>query len=127
MSHIKSKSIPRRLMLHAQLSAGALLFCCLAVPWASAQQETQQETQQEKQQETPTKRAELPISEVPDIVVAAARKAKPDVFFKSAERSFWNDEPIYIVKGTQMRKLWRVYVGSQGQIMHISSDWRDAN
>jgi len=67
----------------------------------------------------------LQMSQVPDIVLASARKAKPNVYFNAAERTYWNDEPVYVLTGAQIGKEWKVYLGTQGQIKHISSDWRD--
>jgi hypothetical protein len=67
------------------------------------------------------------IADVPAIVMEAARKEKPDAFFKYAERTFWNDEPTYVVTGAEFKKEWKIYVGSQGQVKHISSDFMDSD
>ncbi|MFT6285577.1 MAG: hypothetical protein ACJA09_000312 [Alcanivorax sp.] len=66
------------------------------------------------------------IAEVPPIVASAARKARPGAFFKHAERSYWNDEPIYIVTGSEFSREWKVYVSSRGQVKHISSEILDS-
>ncbi len=68
---------------------------------------------------------EIQLQQLPPGILEAARKAKPDVYFNSAEATYWNDEPTYIVKGVLPRQAWSVYVGSTGIVMHITSDWRD--
>lgn len=67
----------------------------------------------------------LSLEEVPAAAMAAAREAKPSVYFKAAEKVWWQDEPVYRIKGTEFRTDWSVYVNGQGEIAHISSDRRD--
>ena len=68
---------------------------------------------------------EIQLQQLPPGVLEAARKAKPDVYFKSAEATHWKDEPTYIVKGVLPRQAWSVYVSSTGRVMHITSNWLD--
>ena len=79
---------------------------------------------EEEDVDTPAARV-IALEEVPAPALKAAREAKPDVFFKSAETVWWHDEFIYRIMGAKFRKDWTVYVNVQGEIFHISSDLRE--
>ena len=68
---------------------------------------------------------QVSLDDVPKPALEAARKAKPDVYFKAAERIWWRDEPAYRISGTQFKLNWDVYVTALGEVVHVDSDYRD--
>lgn len=66
----------------------------------------------------------LSLDAIPELALKTAREAKPNVYFKSAERIWWHDEPVYRIMGTQTNMNWDVYVTGQGEVMRIDSDHR---
>ncbi len=65
------------------------------------------------------------LSQVPPAALAAARKEKPDVFFDSAERIIWKDDPVYQINGAKGREIWSVFVSVQGNVLRVESDARE--
>ena len=68
---------------------------------------------------------QLAITEVPALVMAGARKAKPDVYFKSAERMWLDDHQVYRLQGVLFKTEWDVYVQADGHILDIQSNKMD--
>lgn len=65
------------------------------------------------------------IDAVPQLVMDAARRAAPDVFFNSAE-SYWNDDfREFKLTGRLFREVWTVYVRDDGDVRRVKSDLQD--
>lgn len=67
----------------------------------------------------------LTLDQVPEAALKAARAEKPDVYFDSAERVIWRDDPVYQLNGAKGRDIWRVFVNVQGYVLRVERDTRD--
>ena len=74
--------------------------------------------------EAPAPDRTVSMDSVPAEALQAARSAKPNVFFQSAEATYWNDERVYILTGTQISRIWRVYVTRTGIVKELVSEDR---
>lgn len=64
----------------------------------------------------------LDINEVPQKVRNAAREAKPDVYFTSAQSMWLDDHHIYRLSGTLFREAWDIYVRADGVVTRMDSN-----
>lgn len=70
-------------------------------------------------------RTSIALSEVPDVVMATARRSAPDVFFNKAERFLAEDVIVYRVSGRLFREVWDVYVRANGTLLRADADNQD--
>lgn len=102
---------------------GLLLTLVLLAPM-SLQAETNDDDRDDSDKPPPVRK--LTLEQVPAAALAAARAEKPDVFFDSAERIIWRDDPVYQVNGAKGRDIWRVFVSVQGNVLRVERDSRES-
>jgi hypothetical protein len=98
----------------------------LMILWLPSAAFAEEDDAHSRGEDVPTEAAKvLTLNQVPAGALAAARRAKPGVFFSSAEQVWWNDEPTYRIVGREFRTEWSVYVNAQGSVMRVSSNRQD--
>lgn len=102
---------------------GLFLMMVLLVP-VSLQAETNDDDNGNTGRKTQAVQS-VTLDEVPPAALAAARREKPDVYFDSAERIIWRDDPVYQINGARGRDIWRVYVSVQGNVLRVENDSRE--
>ena len=68
----------------------------------------------------------LSLEQVPPVVMEAARRAAPDVFFTDAESYWRNDTREYHLRGRLFREKWDVYVSEDGKLLRTEADNQDS-
>jgi len=65
------------------------------------------------------------LNDLPKVVRSSAKSAKPDVYFKSAERMWLEDNLVYRVSGVLFREQWDVYVRADGVVIRTTKNNMD--
>jgi len=101
-----------------------LLLTVLLLP-LGVQAEVNDDDVDESDGDKPAAVRQIALNEVPPAALGAARREKPDVYFDSAERIIWKDDPVYQINGAKGRDIWRVYVTVQGNVLRVERDTRE--
>ncbi|MEM9257603.1 MAG: hypothetical protein AAGA91_19360 [Pseudomonadota bacterium] len=96
-----------------------VLLLSLGAPFAAMADDEERDSRSSNPPST------LSIDELPDYVINGARAAEPDVYFTSARRILWQDEPMYVLEGTQFKYKYKVYTNADGRVAHVTRDRRD--
>jgi hypothetical protein len=65
----------------------------------------------------------LPVSQVPERVMATVKKRKPNIYVTSASKQLWaNDHTYYVVYGSQVSRFWVVTVRADGTLIRIDEE-----
>jgi uncharacterized membrane protein YkoI len=65
---------------------------------------------------------EIPLNEVPDVVLKAAQKAVPGIELTEAEVEKTTKGVVYEIEGTLDSKKYEIEVSSDGKVLEIEED-----
>ena len=68
---------------------------------------------------------EIPLNEVPDVVLKAAQKAVPGIELTEAEVEKTTKGVVYEIEGTLDSKKYEIEVSSDGKVLEIEEDEED--
>ncbi|GHD37791.1 hypothetical protein [Parahalioglobus pacificus] len=67
----------------------------------------------------------ISLQDIRGVAMDAAKELAPGVSFQSAESSYWDDEPVYVLHGARFNEVWRICVTHMGVIKEVSVEDRD--
>ena len=67
----------------------------------------------------------VPIESVTEAAMSAAREVAPGAYFQSAEATYWDDEPLFVLTGVRFNEVWYVYVTHMGVVKEVETETRD--
>ncbi len=67
----------------------------------------------------------LALSDVPSDIMAVAKSALPDAYFKTADWVFSDDARVYRISGGFYRQEVAVHVREDGKLLRVERDNRD--
>ena len=68
---------------------------------------------------------EIPLNEVPDVVLKAAQKAVPGIELTEAEVEKTTKGVVYEIEGTLDSKKYEIELSSDGKVLEIEEDEED--